>query len=94
MRGIVKRYGAIVALDGVDLDVARGEVHAVVGENGAGKTTLMQILAGVVAADSGGIAIRGGRCANCVGGSRLSPRHRDGSPALHAVPVAVRWPRT
>jgi simple sugar transport system ATP-binding protein len=60
MRGIVKHYGATVALDGVDLDVARGEVHAVVGENGAGKTTLMQILAGVVGADAGRIGIRGG----------------------------------
>jgi simple sugar transport system ATP-binding protein len=59
MRDVVKRYGAVTALAGVDLTIARGEVHAVVGENGAGKTTLMQILAGVVAADSARIAIRG-----------------------------------
>jgi simple sugar transport system ATP-binding protein len=59
MRGIVKRYGALTALDRVDLTIARGEVHAVVGENGAGKTTLMQILAGVVAADEGRIAVSG-----------------------------------
>src|SRR5690242_1755105 len=59
MRDVVKRYGAVTALAGVSLTVARGEVHAVVGENGAGKTTLTQILAGVAAADSGHIAIRG-----------------------------------
>ena len=57
--GTVKRFGPVTALDGVDLRVARGEVHAVVGENGAGKTTLMSVLAGVVAADAGEIRIHG-----------------------------------
>ncbi len=59
--GIVKRYGPVTALDGVDLRVAPGEVHAVVGENGAGKTTLMSVLAGVVEADAGEIRLGGER---------------------------------
>ncbi|HEX6619956.1 MAG TPA: ATP-binding cassette domain-containing protein [Solirubrobacteraceae bacterium] len=49
MRGIVKRYGAAVALQDVSLDVAAGEIHALVGENGAGKSTLGKIIAGAVA---------------------------------------------
>jgi ABC-type uncharacterized transport system ATPase subunit len=57
MRGIVKRYGRLTALDGVDLELRPGRVHAIVGENGAGKTTLMQILAGHVARDGGRIAL-------------------------------------
>ena len=59
MTGIVKRFGSTTALDGVDLALAPGEIHGIVGENGAGKTTLMQILAGLLRPDAGRIALRG-----------------------------------
>jgi ABC-type sugar transport system ATPase subunit len=59
LSGIHKRFPGVHALKGVDLDVRRGEVHAVVGENGAGKSTLVQILAGVYRPDSGRIDFDG-----------------------------------
>jgi ribose transport system ATP-binding protein len=59
MRGVHKRFGAVRALSGVDLEVARGEVHALIGENGAGKSTLMKVLSGALAPDSGEIALGG-----------------------------------
>ena len=59
MRGIRKRFGDLQALDGVDLVVNEGEIHALVGENGAGKTTLMNILYGLYHADAGQIRYRG-----------------------------------
>jgi ribose transport system ATP-binding protein len=59
LSGIRKRFGATVALDGVTLDVAPGEVHALVGENGAGKSTLMKILSGVHAPDDGEMSLEG-----------------------------------
>src|SRR6201986_2180275 len=58
-RGIVKRFGEIVALDGVDLDVARGQIHGLVGPNGACKTTLLGLLLGLAVADAGELEILG-----------------------------------
>lgn len=56
---IRKAFPGVLALDDVDLEVAPGQVHALVGENGAGKSTLMKILAGAVRADAGRIEIDG-----------------------------------
>jgi ABC-type uncharacterized transport system ATPase subunit len=59
MRGITKTWPGVVANDHVDLQVRKGEIHALVGENGAGKTTLMNILYGLIRPDSGEIYING-----------------------------------
>jgi ribose transport system ATP-binding protein len=59
MRGIHKRFGATVALAGVDLAVATGAVCGLVGENGAGKSTLMAILSGAIAPDEGTMSLEG-----------------------------------
>ncbi len=55
MRGIRKKFGATVALGGVDFVVRRGEIQALIGENGAGKSTLMKVLSGAIHPDEGGI---------------------------------------
>src|SRR5215208_6017939 len=56
---IHKSFGPTIALDGVDLELHRGEVHALIGENGAGKSTLMNVIAGSLRADAGTMEIQG-----------------------------------
>ena len=58
-RQLTKFFGDVVALDGVDLDVAPGQIHGIVGPNGAGKTTLLGILLGLAFADGGSLEVLG-----------------------------------
>jgi len=58
-RGLVKTFGRVVGLDGVDIDLHRGEVLAVIGDNGAGKSTLIKTLTGALTADAGEIMLDG-----------------------------------
>src|SRR5258708_6524055 len=56
---VARRFGPTIALDGVDLELRKGEVHALIGENGAGKSTLMNVLAGAIPPDSGAMTLDG-----------------------------------
>jgi branched-chain amino acid transport system ATP-binding protein len=59
VRGLVRRFGGLNAVDGVDLDVEDGEILSVIGPNGAGKTTLFHVVTGLYAADEGTITFDG-----------------------------------
>jgi D-xylose transport system ATP-binding protein len=59
LRGVHKRFGGITALRGVDLDVHRGEIVALVGDNGAGKSTLIKTISGAIRADEGAFLVEG-----------------------------------
>src|SRR5947199_6949905 len=60
-RGLVKKYGQVVALNGADLDPYTGEILAIIGDNGAGKSTLIKALSGALQPDEGEISLRGER---------------------------------
>ena len=83
LRSIHKHFGSIRANDGVDLDVASGELHGLLGENGAGKSTLMKALSGFIAADSGTIELDG--AALPVASPRAALEHGIGM--LHQDPL-------
>lgn len=59
-RGLTRRFGGVVALDGLDLDVARGEVLGLIGPNGSGKTTFFNVVTGIYAANAGRVTLGDG----------------------------------
>src|SRR3954453_22872586 len=59
LEGIVKRFGPVAANAGASLEVAKGEIHALVGENGAGKSTLMRVVSGMYAPEGGRMQVNG-----------------------------------
>ena len=86
MEGVSKRYGGVRALDGADLPVTAGRIHAILGENGAGKSTLIKIMAGVVAPDEGRMLLEGREVAFALAGGGAG-----GGDRLH-LPGAVADP--
>jgi ABC-type multidrug transport system ATPase subunit len=78
--GLTKRYGSVRALDGLDLEVGVGEVHAFLGPNGAGKTTTIRILLGLLRKDGGEVSLLGD-----LGPSRRSARSATGSSPTRAL---------
>ena len=80
---LVKRFGAVLAVDGVSFDVPPGETFALIGPNGAGKTTTLKLLLGLARPDSGGIGL---------GTSRLAPSDPRAREHLGYVPQRVEFP--
>lgn len=80
IRGLHKHYGSVAALGGIDLEVQSGEFFGLLGPNGAGKSTLIGIMAGLVRADQGTVAIHG---------ADVVDRFRDARRALGVVPQEV-----
>src|SRR3954468_11614858 len=60
VRDLVKTFGAVRALDGLELSVAEGEVHGFLGPNGSGKSTTIRVLLGLLRADAGSVTLLGG----------------------------------
>ena len=76
MRGIVKRFPGVVANNGIEFAVRRGEIHALLGENGAGKSTLMNILFGLYHPDEGRSGSTVSRCGSRARAMPCSPGWR------------------
>lgn len=97
VQGLAKRYGSVVALDGIDFDVGEGEIVGLLGPNGSGKTTTMRAILGLIASDRGEIRINGVRLEGTARSDRVGALvdrpaiypHLTGAQNLTATAVAL-----
>jgi branched-chain amino acid transport system ATP-binding protein len=79
-RAVTRRFGGLVAVNAVDLDIREGEIFGLIGPNGAGKTTLFRLLSGVYGPSSGSITLRGneigGRSAHAINAMGIATTHQ------------------
>ena len=87
MQGLRKSYGDVVALDGVDLTIAAGEICALLGPNGAGKTTLVATVCGLRRPDRGSVTVNG---VDAVSHPEEARRHLGYAPQELAIYPTVR----
>ncbi|MEM1401043.1 MAG: ATP-binding cassette domain-containing protein, partial [Pseudomonadota bacterium] len=71
-KGLTRRFGGVLAVDGVDLDITQGEVRALIGPNGAGKSTLVGMLCGRIEASAGQVVFQGDDITGLPGHQRVS----------------------
>src|SRR5438105_15894870 len=92
VHGLVKRYGDLTAVDGVDLTVESGDVYGFLGPNGAGKTTTLRILLGLIHRDGGSIKLFGRDPADDAIAALAGIAGFIEEPRLYPVPVGARKP--
>ena len=92
IRGLRKRYGDTIALDGLDLDVQPGEILGIAGPNGAGKSTMVKILAGEVDRDEGEILVEGRPWSSDYGSNRVAVADPPASISPDAIETRATVP--
>ena len=99
IRGLVKRYGQIAAVDGVDLTVNRGDVFGYLGPNGAGKTTSLRMMLGLIRPSAGSVRLFGGdpqvsvKALRGVKAHRREPASEPAVSCLHGAIALRQEPR-
>ncbi|MEV4513350.1 ABC transporter ATP-binding protein [Dactylosporangium sp. NPDC049525] len=89
LRGVTRRFGDVAAVDGVDLDLPRGEIFALLGPSGCGKSTTLRMIAGLERVDAGTIAMAGRALADGATGKALRPEKRNIAMVFQSYAV---WP--